>query len=786
VAAVAGVLVLVLGSVLAYLAFAPGPAQPAASGKPAERPGKNTDPGRTAAVQAGNQGGPGTPTPAGGLPSEVLRKVKKATVRVRVALADKSTATGSGFFGAEPGVLLTNAHVVGMLGREEPPPEKVEVILNSGEPDELTLTARVASVDRVADLAVLRLEEGRSRTDRLPQPLQIASALGLQETQPVYVAGFPLGLQLGKNVTISQTSVSSLRKDAGGALQEIQLNGGMHPGNSGGPVVDGRGNVVGVAVAVILNTQINFAIPGDVVNASLHGRVAGITCGDAARKGDLIALPVTVELIDPLGRARKVSLDWWTGPVGAVRTGPPGTAAPQPGDSERKTLVLDRRFEVARGELRLPAAPAGKVYWFQANLVDAAGQNSWGTANMYQPQPPHEPRPIALARKRLTGTTAPLELRGDFSLLLHRGEDEVPYEAHLAARLAETLGAVAEDGTVTLRLKPAGKAVGEADPLKWGEQGEELFPPRDDLRALNRHLAGVPLEAKVDRDGDLTWERPDLSELGSKDRDLAKDFLGPLQKLLTVLTVPLPREEMKPGYAWSVSHPLPLGLAKFPLGTSPLDMTYTYRGVQLHSGREQAYLTVEGILREEPLRRRQVTGKVEGTAGVDLQTGEVGSIAVTVTLNVQLLYEEGPVYGHGVIQLRLYRGAAGEEAAPNGMEELRGRWRVVRWEKNGKPWPAEPGDAVWVFKQDSVDVVSTEGDFAWNVKLDTARNPKAIDLTGRTGDRPLSRPGIYLRAGDHLVLCYQAGRAGRPSQFFTRPDSGLELVFLRRLPDEKP
>ena len=74
--------------------------------------------------------------------------------------------------------------------------------------------------------------------------------------------------------TSRSASRPSARAAATGAAtwSQVQVNGGMHPGNSGGPVTDARGDVVGVSVAVIRGTQINFAIPGDFVRQVLDGR----------------------------------------------------------------------------------------------------------------------------------------------------------------------------------------------------------------------------------------------------------------------------------------------------------------------------------------------------------------------------------------------------------------------------------------------------------------------------------------------------------------------------------
>jgi S1-C subfamily serine protease len=226
---------------------APGPV-PAPNPLPPAEPPK----GAEAAVPAG-------PIP-GEMPADVVQKVKQSTAYLRVRLP-AGEAQGSGFFALEQGILVTNAHVVGMK-RGGNPPRSVEVVVHSGEAGEAKLAGTVLGVDRDNDLAVLRVEGDPAR---LPPPLPVASAAGLMETQNVYVFGFPFGAQLGKNITVSKSAISALRRGGDGVLKQVQVNGGMHPGNSGGPVTDTRGVVVGVSVAGIEGTQINFAVPGDFI-----------------------------------------------------------------------------------------------------------------------------------------------------------------------------------------------------------------------------------------------------------------------------------------------------------------------------------------------------------------------------------------------------------------------------------------------------------------------------------------------------------------------------------------
>src|SRR5262249_3989867 len=133
-----------------------------------------------------------TQNTTGQLTPEVLQRVKEATVYLRVR-SSEGDSEGSGFFGGEAGGILTNAHRSGLLERNAREPTSVRVVRNKGEKNETTIPARVVAVDRDADLALLSVRDPRGGPPGMPEPLLIKSAQHLRETQPVFVAGFPLG-----------------------------------------------------------------------------------------------------------------------------------------------------------------------------------------------------------------------------------------------------------------------------------------------------------------------------------------------------------------------------------------------------------------------------------------------------------------------------------------------------------------------------------------------------------------------------------------------------------------
>jgi S1-C subfamily serine protease len=203
-----------------------------------------------------------SPTP------ETVAKVKNATVLIRVLFNNGKGASGSGFVEKSSGLVVTNAHVVGLKDKKtDGGPKIINLIVNSGLGEkEYPLGGELADVDEENDLALIRpfiLEVGERHV--VPEGLVVAKNPSLTELQSLTVVGYPLGTEIGAEVSVRPTKITSFRRDSGGKLKLIQVEGGMTHGNSGGPVVDVRGQVVGVAVSGIKDETINFAVPCEKV-----------------------------------------------------------------------------------------------------------------------------------------------------------------------------------------------------------------------------------------------------------------------------------------------------------------------------------------------------------------------------------------------------------------------------------------------------------------------------------------------------------------------------------------
>jgi S1-C subfamily serine protease len=217
---------------------------------------------------------------------DVVDRVGPAVVRIDVKSKDGRTGggTGSGVIVAPDGLVLTNSHVIDGKGLGGVTQVTVATV------DGRNLTARVVGDDPDTDLALVRIDA--------PVTLP-AAALGnsklLKRGQLVIAIGNPLGFESTVTTGVVSALGRSLRARSGRLIDDvIQTDAALNPGNSGGPLVSSRGEVVGINTAVILGAQgICFAVAANTANFVLgelvrHGRVRRAFIGIAAQQ---IAIP---------------------------------------------------------------------------------------------------------------------------------------------------------------------------------------------------------------------------------------------------------------------------------------------------------------------------------------------------------------------------------------------------------------------------------------------------------------------------------------------------------------
>ena len=172
-----------------------------------------------------------------------------------------SASSGSGFAVSYDGYVITNHHVID--GCEK-------VVIHTKEDD---FTVKVLTYDPQNDLALLK-------GDFRPSTVFPLSSNRPELLQDIYVAGFPFGDMFSTTVKVTKGIISSLT-GLGNNFSNFQIDAALQSGNSGGPILDDLGNVVGVAVAKldakymfeelgIIPEDTNFGIKSNVVRSILE------------------------------------------------------------------------------------------------------------------------------------------------------------------------------------------------------------------------------------------------------------------------------------------------------------------------------------------------------------------------------------------------------------------------------------------------------------------------------------------------------------------------------------
>lgn len=290
--------------------------------------------------------------------ADLVAKVRPS-VAFALAQGEGQVASGSAFVADPGGLLVTALHVVADA-------RTISILLPGGSPE----TANVVAVDVPSDLAVLRIPQNGLAA------LPLGDASALRVGQDVVVVGYPVATILTPSaVTVTRGIVSAIR------LPFVQVDAAMNPGNSGGPVLDTGGNVIGVADWKVVATGIqglNFAVSADAVKSLLS------TTLDPTKSHLPLALPLTT--------TREVELSYESGGIGSERIDrlAVSCASPPPGTVS---------FIEARGELHASAF-LNVITWLSFDGgAPPRGQNTF--AYLLQNGPEVVPTTVESAKERL-------------------------------------------------------------------------------------------------------------------------------------------------------------------------------------------------------------------------------------------------------------------------------------------------------------------------------------------------------------------------------------------------
>jgi S1-C subfamily serine protease len=214
--------------------------------------------------------------------SNVVKTTSQAVVHIKVTKsilnphnrqATEQAGFGSGFVISSDGFIITNDHVIDNA-------ITIHVAFADGNEMEATLIGK----DPSSDIAVIKVYNGDLK------PLQFHNSEFLEPGQIAIAIGNPLGLQHTVTAGVVSALGRSLRASNGRLIDDIiQTDAALNPGNSGGPLVNSDGKVIGVNTAVIPTAQgLSFAVSSNLAayiagQLILHGRVKRGQIGIAAQ-----------------------------------------------------------------------------------------------------------------------------------------------------------------------------------------------------------------------------------------------------------------------------------------------------------------------------------------------------------------------------------------------------------------------------------------------------------------------------------------------------------------------
>ncbi|MBI2805715.1 MAG: trypsin-like peptidase domain-containing protein [Planctomycetes bacterium] len=547
---------------------------------------------------------------------EITARVKQTTVYLKVTLPTGEISEGSGFFALERGIVITNAHVLGMSSPSNPPPESVEVVVRSGEAGELKTLGQVLGVDRASDLGVVRVKLAAP-----PPPLEMEIDAKTFQDQKVYVFGPPEPTQPGKSITANPTTVSSLRDNTNGVLDRIQVSEGMHLGNSGGPIVNTAGRLVGVCMRGADDAAVKpFAVPAEKVRHVIEGRFADAKFGEGFTQFGVARMPVRYVCFDPLNRIREMKVEVWAGAPGKSR--PDSLKEPQAllGDSPRQSHAVTYQNGVGTADVPLPTLGVGQVYWLQPVLTNLNGDRYWGPALA-------TPTSLVLLERKFANLSVNLKtnlertisLKSLVNTTLRQGKEKKTSSEKLQAKMLESLskekeGAKIRTGFASLDI--IGNENGKATRVNR-EVGLTLrkMAPTFTVDAANKRTART--------DGSLN------AKLSMELREEVKEKYSHLCNALEAVIIPLPNQIVKPLETWTAQIPLILRTGKNTEAVD-LDLVCKFEGIRLRNQRSEALITVTGKVTAREGSVKKIGGEITGKIGFDLNAGFIAETKLNI------------------------------------------------------------------------------------------------------------------------------------------------------------
>lgn len=272
------------------------------------------------------------------------------------------------------------------------------VVLYRGMQDEQSVSTNdLVALDDEADLAVIRISGVRN----LPLGIEPTEDAATAEASPISIFGFPGG---SKNVAIGSDSIAKVTRGQNNEISRLEIQGGLDHGNSGGPVTDAQGRLVGVATStasdkhVIPTTKINQMFRGSIRSSFVaqwkQQNLVVELDGDSwlfdrnykVQKHHPLKIPfgesavklnypthqflVFARVVDPMHKIKSVNVLYSLAPSNSLSQGSQGWA-PLPNAQKQSLKYDDQRFIA---DIHLPPGSIpNQMYAFQFSFVNGEG-----------------------------------------------------------------------------------------------------------------------------------------------------------------------------------------------------------------------------------------------------------------------------------------------------------------------------------------------------------------------------------------------------------------------------
>jgi S1-C subfamily serine protease len=203
---------------------------------------------------------------------------------------EKGFATGTGFFVSNNGYMITNYHVI--EGARE-----IAIVKCDGS----ILNAKFIKGDPVNDVALIKVNV-------ITKPLRFSDKVSLLKGEEVFTLGYPLLVLQGQEQKATFGRVNAL-SGIKGDIRFCQIDIPVQPGNSGGPLLDKKGNVIGVVTSTLdeyiamrvsghIPQNVNYAVKSDYIIPLVRDTIGedGVTIGSKASKKEL---PELIKSLEP-------------------------------------------------------------------------------------------------------------------------------------------------------------------------------------------------------------------------------------------------------------------------------------------------------------------------------------------------------------------------------------------------------------------------------------------------------------------------------------------------------